>query len=157
MLHYLINKLIHLLISLDLQKKCYFDHIVTSEETGADKPNESMFKLSLEKMKPEGTCFWMIGDNPISDIKGSRESIGAITFQKIHDDLNENWIVIAEAIQTILRREGYKNPYEKIKELTRNNKKITKNDLLVFINRLDVSKQIKDELKNISPKNYTGI
>ncbi|MAV94055.1 MAG: hydrolase [Euryarchaeota archaeon] len=67
----------------------YFDHIVTSEETGADKPNESMFKLSLEKMKPEGTCFWMIGDNPISDIKGSRESIGAITFQKIHDDLKE--------------------------------------------------------------------
>ena len=62
-----------------------------------------------------------------------------------------------EAIQTILRREGYQNPYEKIKELTRNNKKITKNDLLVFINRLDVSKQIKKELKNISPKNYTGI
>ena len=77
--------------------------------------------------------------------------------KKIHDDLNENWIVIAEAIQTILRREGYKNPYEKIKELTRNNKKITKNDLLLFINRLDVSKQIKKELKNISPKNYTGI
>ncbi|MEC7286584.1 MAG: adenylosuccinate lyase [Bacteroidota bacterium] len=77
--------------------------------------------------------------------------------KKIHDDLNENWIVIAEAIQTILRREGYKNPYEKIKELTRNNKKITKNDLLVFINRLDVSEQIKEELKNISPKNYTGI
>ena len=77
--------------------------------------------------------------------------------KKIHDDLNENWIVIAEAIQTILRREGFKNPYEKIKELTRNNKKITKNDLLVFINRLDVSKQIKKELKNISPKNYTGI
>ena len=77
--------------------------------------------------------------------------------KKIHDDLNENWIVIAEAIQTILRREGYQNPYEKIKELTRNNKKITKNDLLVFINRLDISKQIKKELKNISPKNYTGI
>ncbi len=77
--------------------------------------------------------------------------------KKIHDDLNENWIVIAEAIQTILRREGYQNPYEKIKELTRNNKKITKNDLLVFINRLDVSNQIKKELKNISPKNYTGI
>ena len=77
--------------------------------------------------------------------------------KKIHDDLNENWIVIAEAIQTILRREGYKNPYEKIKELTRNNKKNTKTDLLVFINRLDVSKQIKEELKNISPKNYTGI
>jgi adenylosuccinate lyase len=77
--------------------------------------------------------------------------------KKIHDDLNENWIVIAEAIQTILRREGYQNPYEKIKELTRNNKKITKNDLLVFINGLDVSKQIKKELKNISPKNYTGI
>ena len=77
--------------------------------------------------------------------------------KKIHDDLNENWIVIAEAIQTILRREGFKNPYEKIKELTRNNKKITKTDLLVFINRLDVSEQIKEELKNISPKNYTGI
>ena len=77
--------------------------------------------------------------------------------KKIHDDLNENWIVVAEAIQTILRREGFKNPYEKIKELTRNNKKITKTDLLFFINRLDVSEQIKEELKNISPKNYTGI
>ena len=62
----------------------YFDYIVTSEEAAFDKPNKAPFELALEKMRPKGNCIWMIGDNPINDIKGARENIGAITLQKIH-------------------------------------------------------------------------
>jgi putative hydrolase of the HAD superfamily len=62
----------------------YFDNIVTSEEAGYDKPNKEAFELAVQKMKPSGDCIWMIGDNPINDIVGAKESIGAITFQKIH-------------------------------------------------------------------------
>lgn len=63
----------------------YFDYIVTSEESGYDKPHEVIFKLALEKMRPKGQCIWMIGDNPVNDIFGARAAINAITFQKIHD------------------------------------------------------------------------
>jgi HAD superfamily hydrolase (TIGR01549 family) len=63
----------------------YFDYIVTSEESGSDKPHEAPFQIALEKMKPKGDCIWMIGDNPINDIQGAREKINAITLQKIHD------------------------------------------------------------------------
>ena len=77
--------------------------------------------------------------------------------EKINQDIEENWIVISEAIQTILRREGYNNPYEIMKELTRKNKKIDKKSLHKFIDRLEVSIAIKKELKQISPYNYTGI
>ena len=77
--------------------------------------------------------------------------------EKINQDIEENWIVISEAIQTILRREGYNNPYEIMKELTRKNKKIDKKSLYKFIDRLEVSSAIKKELKQISPYNYTGI
>ena len=80
-----------------------------------------------------------------------------INEEKINYDLNENWAVIAEAIQTILRREGYPNPYEKLKELTRLNTKITKETLEKFIESLEIDQKIKTELKNISPNNYTGI
>lgn len=62
----------------------YFDHIVTSEEAGFDKPRKEPFELAFEKMKPKGKCIWMIGDNPINDIQGARESLGAVTFQKLH-------------------------------------------------------------------------
>lgn len=62
----------------------YFDYIVTSEEAGFDKPHEAPFKLALEKMRPEGNCIWMIGDNPVNDIAGSREQINAVTLQKAH-------------------------------------------------------------------------
>jgi len=77
--------------------------------------------------------------------------------QKLHDDLEKNWAVVAEAIQTILRREGYPNPYEKLKDLTRNNELITKESLGRFIDKLVVSEEIKTELKKITPHNYTGI
>ena len=77
--------------------------------------------------------------------------------EAIDKDLDNNWAVVAEAIQTILRREGVKNPYELLKDLTRKNEKITKNSMKEFIKNLDVSKEIKDELERISPFNYTGL
>ena len=77
--------------------------------------------------------------------------------EAIDKDLDNNWAVVAEAIQTILRREGVKNPYELLKDLTRKNEKITKNSMKEFIRNLDVSKDIKDELEKISPFNYTGL
>ena len=76
---------------------------------------------------------------------------------KINKDIEENWIVVSEAIQTILRREGYSNPYEIMKELTRNNQKIDKESLHRFIDNLKIDDAIKKELKQISPYNYTGI
>ncbi|MFL2592033.1 MAG: adenylosuccinate lyase, partial [Flavobacteriaceae bacterium] len=76
---------------------------------------------------------------------------------KINEELNKNWIVISEGIQTILRREGYPNPYEELKKLTRNNKKIDKDTFVKFIDSLDLNDNIKDELKKITPNNYTGI
>jgi putative hydrolase of the HAD superfamily len=63
----------------------YFDYIVTSEEAGFDKPHEAPFQIALEKMQPKGDCIWMIGDNPVNDIRGGREKINAVTLQKIHD------------------------------------------------------------------------
>jgi putative hydrolase of the HAD superfamily len=62
----------------------HFDYIVTSEEAGFDKPHEAPFKIALEKMQPKGSCIWMIGDNPVNDIRGAREAINAVTLQKIH-------------------------------------------------------------------------
>jgi adenylosuccinate lyase len=75
----------------------------------------------------------------------------------LHRDLENNWAVIAEAIQTILRRENYPNPYEALKGLTRKNEKMNKDSFALFIDSLDVSDSIKNELKTISPFNYTGI
>ncbi|WP_242205106.1 adenylosuccinate lyase [Aestuariivivens insulae] len=76
---------------------------------------------------------------------------------KFAEDLENNWAVVAEAIQTILRREGYPNPYEALKGLTRTNEKINQNSISNFIDTLEVSNEIKEELKQITPSNYTGI
>ena len=65
----------------------YFNYIVTSEEAGFDKPHEAPFHIALEKMKPNGSLIWMIGDNPVNDIRGAREQINATTLQIIHSDL----------------------------------------------------------------------
>jgi len=62
----------------------YFDYIVTSEEAGFDKPHEAPFQIALEKIRPTGDTIWMVGDNPVNDIRGGREKINAITLQKIH-------------------------------------------------------------------------
>jgi putative hydrolase of the HAD superfamily len=63
----------------------HFNYIVTSEEAGFDKPHEAPFQIALDKMQPKGDCIWMIGDNPINDIRGAKEKINAVTLQKIHD------------------------------------------------------------------------
>ncbi|OQD43448.1 adenylosuccinate lyase [Croceivirga radicis] len=76
---------------------------------------------------------------------------------KFDADLEANWAVVAEAIQTILRRESYPNPYEALKALTRTNEKITQQSIANFIDTLDVSETIKTELKQVTPANYTGI
>lgn len=90
-----------------------------------------------------------------STLKGLNKLL--LNKEKLNADLEANWAVVAEAIQTILRREGYKNPYETLKGLTRTNERITKESIANFIETLEVSEEIKTELKAISPQNYTGI
>jgi adenylosuccinate lyase len=90
-----------------------------------------------------------------STLKGLNKLI--INEAKFAEDLENNWAVVAEAIQTILRREAYPNPYEALKGLTRTNEKITQKSMADFIESLDVSVEIKSELKAITPSNYTGI
>jgi adenylosuccinate lyase len=77
--------------------------------------------------------------------------------EKMAQDLDENWAVISEAIQTILRRENYPDPFEALKELTRGNAKINRQKLHKFIDGLKISAQVKNELKKITPENYTGL
>lgn len=76
---------------------------------------------------------------------------------KLQEDLENNWAVVAEAIQTILRREAYPNPYESLKELTRKNTKITQSSIADFIDTLEVSDDLKRQMKAITPSNFTGI
>jgi adenylosuccinate lyase len=76
--------------------------------------------------------------------------------EAVRADLGNNWAVVAEAIQTILRREGYPNPYEALKDLTRTNAKITESSIATFITELNVSDSVKNELRQITPYNYTG-
>ncbi len=76
---------------------------------------------------------------------------------KLHEDLENNWMVVAEAIQTILRREGYPQPYEALKDLTRGKAQVTRADIHQFIDELAVTDAIKAELKRIEPSNYVGI
>jgi adenylosuccinate lyase len=90
-----------------------------------------------------------------STIKGINKLI--VNKLKIENDLNENWVVIAEAIQTVLRREGYPNPYEALKQLTRKNTEINKETIHSFIDSLNIEDKVKNELKLITPTNYTGI
>lgn len=90
-----------------------------------------------------------------STLKGLNKLL--LNTSKFESDLENNWAVVAEAIQTILRREGYPNPYEALKGLTRTNEDITKESISNFIDTLEIDKSIKDELKAITPSNYTGI
>ena len=80
-----------------------------------------------------------------------------INEQKIKEDLDNNWVVVGEAIQTILRREAYENPYEALKNLTRKSEEVTKEDIHKFIDSLKVDAKVKQELKKITPYNYRGI
>ena len=92
-------------------------------------------------------------------LKSLQKGLGKLILNEsvLEKDLEDNWAVVAEAIQTILRREGYPKPYEALKELTRGNATITKASIHNFIDTLNVSEKIKSELKNISPQNFTGI
>jgi len=90
-----------------------------------------------------------------STIKGLNKLL--LNSDAINAGLEANWAVVAEAIQTILRREGYPNPYEALKELTRTNQQVNAVTIAEFVNSLDVSNSVKNELKRITPQNYTGI
>lgn len=91
----------------------------------------------------------------LSTLKGLNKLL--LNKEKFEQDLENNWAVVAEAIQTILRREAYPNPYEALKGLTRTNEKINQKSIADFIDTLEVSSTIKEELKAITPANYTGI
>ena len=90
-----------------------------------------------------------------SVLKGLNKLI--VNRDKIKSDLEDNWVVVSEAIQTILRRESFPNPYEKLLELTRTNQKVTADSIIDFIENLEISDEIKSELKAITPFNYTGV
>ena len=90
-----------------------------------------------------------------STLKGLRKLI--LNEEKLNADLDNTWAVVAEAIQTILRREAYPHPYEALKALTRTNEKMTPETIHNFIEQLNVSEEVKAELRAITPLNYTGI
>ena len=92
-------------------------------------------------------------------IKSIEKGLGKLILNetKINEDLEANWAVVAEAIQTILRRENYPNPYEALKDLTRGNAAINKKSIHAFIDGLQLSSSLKKELKKITPYNYTGV
>jgi adenylosuccinate lyase len=89
-----------------------------------------------------------------SMLKGLNKIV--VNEEKINIDLENNWVVVSEALQTILRREGFHKPYEALLDLTRTNQKITKESITGFIENLDISESLKSELKRITPFNYTG-
>ena len=90
-----------------------------------------------------------------STLKGLRKLI--LNEEKLREDLENTWAVVAEAIQTILRREAYPHPYEALKALTRTNEKMTEETIHAFVQTLNVSDSVKAELMAITPYNYTGI
>ncbi len=92
-------------------------------------------------------------------LESLKKGLGKLELNKdaIHADLEENWAVVAEGIQTVLRREAYPQPYEALKALTRTNAHITETTIKAFIDELDVSEDVKNELRQITPFNYTGI
>ena len=116
----------------------------------------------LQRDLTDSTVLRNIGvpmSHTIIGFKSLQKGLGKIILneQAIHNDLDENWAVIAEAIQTILRREGYPKPYEALKDLTRTGEKLNQENLHKFIKDLKVSDEVKKELMAITPFNYTGI
>lgn len=90
-----------------------------------------------------------------STLKGLRKLI--LNEDRLSEDLDNTWAVVAEAIQTILRREAYPHPYEALKALTRTNQKMTEQTIHEFVQGLNVSDEVKAELMAITPHNYTGV
>ena len=115
----------------------------------------------LQRDLTDSTVLRNIGvpiSHTIIGIKSTLKGISKLLVNedRIKEDLKKNWIVIAEAIQTILRREGVDKPYELLKDLTRNYTKVDENVFNEFILKLDISEKVKEELKDITPFNYTG-
>ena len=115
----------------------------------------------LQRDLTDSTVLRNIGvpiSHTIIGIKSTLKGISKLLVNevRIKEDLKKNWIVIAEAIQTILRREGVDKPYELLKDLTRNNTKVDENVFNEFILKLDISEKVKEELRDITPFNYTG-
>ena len=92
-------------------------------------------------------------------LKSLRKGLGKILLNEeaLRQDLENNWAVVAEGLQTILRREGYPKPYEALKELTRTNEHITEQSIYDFIESLSVSAEVKEEMHRITPHSYTGV
>ena len=116
----------------------------------------------LQRDLTDSTVLRNIGSpmaHSVLSIKAIEKGLGKLVLNeaKMVQDLEDNWAVVAEAIQTILRRENYPNPYEALKDLTRGNNKINKDSMHRFIDGLSVSATLKKELKRITPHNYTGI
>jgi adenylosuccinate lyase len=116
----------------------------------------------LQRDLTDSTVLRNIGvpiSHTILAIKSTLKGCGKLLLNSdaIQHDLDENWSVVAEAIQTILRREGYPDPYEALKALTRVNRKIDKGVIQEFIRDLNISDKVKSELMNITPHNYTGV
>ena len=99
------------------------------------------------KSSKEHYSLSQVKDNDLKDLNES----------KLNQDLESNWAVVAEAIQTVLRREQYPKPYEALKDLTRGKSAINKESIHKFIDGLDVTLKVKRELKKITPFNYTGV
>ncbi|MCS5490173.1 adenylosuccinate lyase [Algoriphagus limi] len=116
----------------------------------------------LQRDLTDSTVLRVIGvplGHMLISLESLKKGLGKLELNEaaIHADLEENWAVVAEAIQTILRREGFPKPYEALKDLTRTNEKITQYSIARFIDGLVISDELKSELKAISPFNYTGI
>ena len=119
-----------------------------SADFGKDKPEHNLDRLFLSNRNLGLVAYYSL-------LKGLNKLV--LNEKKLNEDLENNWAVVGEAIQTILRREGIANPYELLKDLTRKDERINKTNLHEFIDDLDVSGDIKEELKKISPQNYTGL
>jgi len=116
----------------------------------------------LQRDLTDSTVMRVIGvpvGHTLIALSSLQKGLGKLLLRKdvLNADLENNWAVVAEAIQTILRREAYPKPYEALKALTRKNEKITAETISVFIDQLNVDDKIKSELKAISPQNYTGV
>ena len=116
----------------------------------------------LQRDLTDSTVLRIIGvplGHMLISLESLQKGLGKLELNEaaIHADLDDNWAVVAEAIQTVLRREGFPKPYEALKDLTRTNTKITEESISVFISNLPISAELKSELSAITPFNYTGI
>ena len=116
----------------------------------------------LQRDLTDSTVLRVVGvpiAHSLISLQSSLKGLGKLLLNeaKLHEDLDQNWAVVAEAIQTVLRREGFEKPYEALKGLTRKNEQVTKESVHEFIDELKLSPTLTEELKNISPKSYLGI